>query len=128
MSSVPPPSGRSLFGLEANVAGMLCYAPCCIGLVFSILVAAMEKRQRALRFHAFQSLMLYGVEIAVGIVMWIVGLILAQIAGVLDFLATMVSGMIGLAVLVIQVLLMVKTYNREEIELPVLGDLARKQL
>jgi uncharacterized membrane protein len=128
MGTRPPssPSGPALFGLEPRVAAMLTYAPCCVGLVFSILVAALEKQNRALRFNAFQSLLIHGVIVGLSLILWVVGLVLAAIAGVLGFLSTMVMGMVGLIGLALLVLLMIKTYGGEEIELPFLGETARK--
>jgi uncharacterized membrane protein len=129
MGTRPPqtsPSGPALFGLEQRVAGMLTYAPCCVGFVFSILVAVLEKQNRAVRFNAFQSLLIHGVIFALSLLMWILGLVMAAIAGVLGFLSTMVMGIIGLTGLALLVLLMIKTYGGEDIELPFLGETARK--
>ena len=56
------PSGTNL-GMAPNTAGLLCYAPCCIGLVFSIVAAIVEKQSRFVRFHAFQSLLLHAIAI-----------------------------------------------------------------
>jgi uncharacterized membrane protein len=123
----PPASPRpALFGLASNVASMLAYAPCCIGLVFSIVVAALEKQNRSVRFDAFQSLLVHGAAFALYLVLWLLGWVLAQVAAVLGFLTTMVLGIIGLAQLALMVLLMIKAYGGEEIELPVIGPLARK--
>ena len=126
MGSPTPSSGPALFGLAPNVASMITYAPCCVGLVFSILVAAMEKRNRGLRFDAFQSLFIHGAIFVLNIVLWLLGWVMAQIAAVLGFLSTMVMGIVGLAALALMVLLMIKAYGGEEIELPVIGELARK--
>src|SRR5712692_6313008 len=66
-TSVPPPpplpptgsAGPTNLGLAPNVGALLCYVPCCIGLIFSIVVAVVEKQSRYLRFHAFQSLLFH---------------------------------------------------------------------
>jgi uncharacterized membrane protein len=126
MGTQTPPSGPALFGLAPNVASMITYAPCCVGLVFSIVVAAMEKRNRGLRFDAFQSLFIHGALFALYLVLYVLSLIMVQIAAVLGFLVTMVMGIVGLAGLALQVLLMIKAYGGEEIELPFVGELARK--
>jgi uncharacterized membrane protein len=125
-TQTPPSSGPALFGLAPNVASMITYAPCCIGFVFSIAVAAVEKKNRGVRFDAFQSLLLHGVAFALFLVFWVIGWVMAQIAAVLGFLSTMVMGILGLALLALTVLLMIKAYGGEEIELPLIGDLARK--
>ena len=57
---------KTNLGLEPNIAGLLCYVPCCIGLIFSVVAAIVEKQSRFVRFHAFQSLLLHGVAIVLG--------------------------------------------------------------
>jgi uncharacterized membrane protein len=124
--AVPPGGGRTSLGVDARIGGVIAYAPCCVGLVFSAAAVAMEKQSRSLRFHAFQSLLLHGGLFAVVFVLWIVRFILGYIAGVLGFLITMIIGMVGLAVLAVQILLMLKAHAGEELELPFIGELARK--
>ena len=128
MSHVPsvPPGGGTSLGVAPNVGGALSYAPCCVGLLFSVAVVAMEKHSRFLRFHAFQSLLIYAAAFAVVLVLTVLGMILGSIAGVLGFLVNMVMGIFGLAMLALEVLLMMKAYGGEEIELPVVGEMARK--
>jgi len=123
---LPRSSGPGLFGLAPNVAGMLTYAPCCVGFVFSLLVAGLEKQNRMLRFQAFQSLLIYGIEFAICGVLYVISLIMAQLAGVLGFLTTMIMGMVGLGILAVQVMLMIKAYRNEDSELAGIGELARR--
>ena len=54
-------------GLAPNVAGLLCYVPCCIGFVFSVVAAIVEKQSRFVRFHAFQSLLLHAAAFVLGV-------------------------------------------------------------
>src|SRR5687767_4965637 len=95
MASVPPvpptgpggpPLGSTNLGIAPNVGGLLCYVPCCIGLVFSVVVAIVEKQSRFLRFHAFQSLLLHGAAIALGLVLSVLQAILANIIPFLGLL------------------------------------------
>ena len=68
MAILPAPTVRPTadnLGVAPNVGGMLCYAPCCIGLIFSIVAAIVEKQSRFLRFHAFQSLLFHGADLVV---------------------------------------------------------------
>ena len=57
-TSTPGGSGQTNLGVAPNIAGLLCYVPCCVGLVFAIVAAIVEKQSRFVRFHAFQSLLL----------------------------------------------------------------------
>src|SRR5438477_4059540 len=73
------PGGKTSFmNLDSNVGAMLCYIAnfvCCLGLVLAIVFLFTEKENRFVKFHAVQSLFLAGVQIAVSIVVGIVGLV-----------------------------------------------------
>ena len=120
-----PTPGKTQLGLEPNLAGLLCYAPCCIGLVVSIGAVILEKQNRFLKFHAFQSLLLHGAFLVLWIGLMVAGVVLGSISGMLSMLMLPVQIVIGLAVFALTVFLMVKAYNGEEFKLPTLGDLAK---
>ena len=122
----PRPPGSTQLGVAPNVGGLLCYAPCCIGLIFSIVAVIVEKQSRFLRFHAFQSLFFHGACIVAGIGFQILGLIIGMISGVLALIFHMLVLLLSLGILAAQILLMVKAYNNEEYELPTIGPMARK--
>jgi uncharacterized membrane protein len=121
----PPPAGTNL-GMAPNVAGLLCYAPCCIGLVFSLVAAIVEKQSRFLRFHAFQSLLLHGAFVVIAIVVQIGIMVIGFVSGALAFLASLLWLLVAVAMLGLQILLMVKAYNHEEYALPVIGEMAQR--
>jgi uncharacterized membrane protein len=111
--------------MSSNVAGLLCYVPCCIGLVFSIVAVIAEKKSRFVRFHAFQSLLLHAAAFVLGF-----GLNVVQIAlsaanlpsvGALIYLVQMV---IGVAFLGLAIFMMIKANGGEEFELPAIGPMA----
>ena len=118
--------GETNLGVAPNVGGLLCYVPCCIGLVFSIVVAIVEKKSHFVRFHAFQSLLLHGAAIAVFVALWVVSLVLAMIAGPLALIVTVADAVIGLGLLAVVILMMVKAYGNESYKLPTIGDMADK--
>jgi uncharacterized membrane protein len=124
----PGPSGSTQLGVAPNVGGLLCYAPCCIGLIFSIVAVIVEKQNRFLRFHAFQGLLfhaaLFVVAIAVQILLTIIGFVSAGLA----LIGSMLWLLVLLGMLAAEILLMVKAYNNEEYELPTLGPMARKYM
>jgi|SRR6185436_3216800 len=122
----PPPSGSSgstNLGMAPNVGALLCYVPCCIGLIFSIVVAIVEKQSRFLRFHAFQSLLFHAGLVVLWVGLTILGFILSAIH--LGLIMIPIQLLVGLAVLGLHVLLMIKAYNNEQYELPTLGAMAR---
>ncbi len=122
-----PTPGQTNVGVAPNVGGLLCYVPCCIGFIFSIVVAIVEKQSRFVRFHAFQSLLLTGAAFVVGL-----GIQILQVAvvfmdiGILGFLVWLVGLLVGLGFLGLSIFMMIKANGNEEIELPVIGPLARK--
>ena len=121
-----PTPGKTQLGLESNVAGLLCYMLCCIGFVFSIVVIIVEKQNRFVRFHAFQSLLVHGVAIVVLVAIQVAAIVASMVAGLLGSLLSLLSLVVGLALLALTILLMVKAYNNEEYLLPGVGELARK--
>ena len=122
----PRETGSTNLGVAPNVGGLLCYAPCCIGLIFSIVAVIVEKQSRFLRFHAFQNLLFTGVIFVVSIALKIALMILASISLGLMGILSLLFIPFFLAIIAVQILLMVKAYNNEEWELPVIGPMARK--
>jgi uncharacterized membrane protein len=125
MASSAP--GQSNLGMAPNVGGLLCYVPCCIGLIFSVVVAIVEKQSRFMRFHAFQSLLLHAAALAVSIALQLVQIILGIIhLGAVGLLLGLVGMVIGVGFLGLSIFMMIKANGGEEFALPVIGDMARK--
>ena len=129
MATSTPGGAKTNLGLEPNIAGLLCYVPCCIGLVFSVVAAIVEKQSKFVRFHAFQSLLLHGVFI----VLWIaisgvqIGLSIVGL-GAVSLLVQLLSWVVGIALLGLTIFMMIKANAGEELELPVVGPMARQWL
>ena len=127
MATSTPGGANTNLGLEPRVAGLLCYVPCCIGLVFSVVAAIVEKQSRFVRFHAFQSLLVHAVTFVLAI-----GLNVAQFAlgvvglGFVGLLLSLIGMVVGVAFLGLTIFLMIKANAGEELELPVVGPLARQ--
>ena len=122
-----PTPGQTNLGVAPNVGGLLCYLPCCIGFIFSVVVAIVEKQSRFLRFHAFQSLLLHGVYLVLVIGLYVVQFALALVhLGILGLLVTVVHLLLGLGMFAAMIFLMIKANGNEELELPVIGEMARK--
>ncbi len=120
-----PATGPTNLGVAPNVGGLLCYAPCCIGLVFSVAAVVIEKQSRFLRFHAFQSLLFHGAMFALSIAVQIFLFVLTHISAMLGFIGSLLWLVVGLGFLAFDIFLMVKAYNGEEFEIPTLGQMAR---
>jgi len=100
-------------GLDQNVAGLLCYL---FGWVTGIIFLILEKENKLVRFHAIQSIIVFGFfTVASGILGWI------PIVG--DFF----SAAIGIIAFVIWIVLMVKASQGEKYKVFIAGDIADKQ-
>ena len=100
-------------GINQNVAGLMCYLGWWItGLIFFLI----EKENRFVRFHAMQSIITFGSLTVLSIIFGFMPLlwILMPILGILQ--------------LILWVILMVKAYQGELFKLPMIGDIAEKNI
>ena len=97
-------------GLQENVAGLLCYLGVWVtGIIFLIL----EPKNRFVRFHALQSIVVFGGLTIVGFIF-----------GFVPYFGWMVSVVVPVFGLILWIVLMVKAYQGERYKLPVAGDIA----
>jgi uncharacterized membrane protein len=108
-------------GLADNVAGMLAYVTIIPAIVF-LLIEPYNKR-RFVRFHAFQSIFLWVACVAAGI-----GISMLGILPVIRWLALLLWPLLALVELVVWLLCLVKAYQGQMYKLPIIGDLAEKQI
>ncbi len=99
-------------GLEENVAGLLCYV---LGWISGIIFLLIETENKFVRFHAMQSIIVFGV-------LSIVSFILSWIPHVRWF----GGGLVGALAFILWVVLMYKAYQGERYKLPWAGDQAEK--
>ncbi|MFQ3580679.1 DUF4870 domain-containing protein [Chloracidobacterium validum] len=127
--SVPPGGGNQPgpLGLQPNVASMLAYAPCCVGLIMSIVFVITEKTNRFVKFHSWQGLFFHLSLLAIGILNSLFGTLLGQISGLLSLASYLLGLVIALAGLGLSIFLMLKAYGNETLKLPLIGDAAEKQ-
>ena len=129
--SPAPSSTAGSGGITSNVAAMLSYIPFCfIGLICAILfgfILEPYKKDRFIRFHAWQSLAVHGAFLALWIGWLIVSVVLTAIARVFAMITFPISILLSLGALILMVVLMVKAYSNETFKLPVVGDWAEKQ-
>ena len=104
--------GKSSLGLDANVAACLSYV---FGLITGIIFYVLEKENKFVKFHAMQSIVVFGAVFVLGIILPfipVIGLILLPI--------------VYIGSIVLWILLMVKAYQGETFKLPIAGDIAEK--
>jgi len=139
-SEPAPPSGApggktSFMNLDSNVGAMLCYIlnfVCCLGLVLSIIFVITEKENRFVKFHAVQSLFLAALQIACGIVIGILGLIVTMVLNMihmelLGYLLILGFRFVLFAIfLVLWIMAGIKAYGGQWYKLPIVGEFAWK--
>ncbi len=110
-------------GMQQNVAGLLCYA---LGWVTGLVFYFMEKENKFVRFHAMQSIIVFGGLSIIGglLTLFAMLLLLIPTVGPILFGLLMVFG--SLLVTVLWILLMVKAYQNVRFKVPKIGDLAEK--
>jgi len=109
----PPTNGKTSTGLQQNVAGLLCYV---LGWVTGIVFLLLEKDNRFVRFHAIQSIVVFGAITVADIILRfipIIGWILAWIIGVIG--------------IILWIVLMVRAYQGQMWKAPVAGNIAEQQ-
>jgi uncharacterized membrane protein len=108
------PEAESSTGLSANAAGLLCYVAVWItGIIFVVL----EQKSTFVKFHAWQSIMTFGV------------LTVAQLAlGWIPFIGWILSILIGILMFVLWLILIIQAGTGKMWKVPWAGDWAEKQI
>ncbi|NLD27441.1 MAG: DUF4870 domain-containing protein [Myxococcales bacterium] len=119
-----PSGGGTETGLTPNIAGLLCYICAPItGIIFMLI----EKSNKDVRFHAWQS-MIFGVAYIVAMIaLQIVAAILGMIASVLGIIVGFFVPILMLIAFILWIVCMVKAYQGERWRIPFLGDIAAKK-
>ena len=107
------PEAESSTGLSANVAGLLCYV---LGWITGIIFIVLEKKSTFVRFHAWQSIMTFGV------------LTVAQLVlGWIPFVGWILSILIGILMVVLWLILIIQAGTGKMWKVPWAGDWAERQ-
>jgi uncharacterized membrane protein len=116
--------GKTETGLEPNVAGLLCYVA---GWVSGIVFLLLEKKDKFVRFHAIQSIIVFGAFSVVWIIFGVVrgGSIYFSAHGLWVFFSV-IYWILWVFGMILWIILMVKAYRGEKYKLPVSGNLAEK--
>ena len=118
--------GKTSSGLQANMAALLSYlAGWITGLIFFLI----EKDNKFVRFHAMQSIIVFGAFSALGIVISVLASIAVAIhAYFLLPLIGILSSLLWIVALILWIVLMIKAYQGDKFKLPVVGDIAEKNI
>jgi uncharacterized membrane protein len=126
-ASSPSGTSESSTGLSPNVAGLLCYV---VGWITGIVFVVIEKKSTFVKFHAWQSIMTFGILTVIQIIISMLGALVWTPFGVVSGL-WMVLNVLGIIVWVLTVglwiALMVLAYGGKMWKLPGVGNWAEKQ-
>jgi len=109
----PAGAGTST-GLPPNTAGLLCYIA---GWITGIIFFVLEQRNRFVRFHAAQSIVVFGIITVAGTVL-----------GLIPVVGVGFSWTIGIVGFIVWVIMIVKASSGEWYKLPWAGDVAEKMV
>jgi uncharacterized membrane protein len=104
--------GKTSTGMEQNLEGLLCYV---LGWVTGIIFLILEKDNKFVRFHAIQSIVVFGAYT-----------VLAIILEFIPVVGWIINLLLGIAAFILWIVLMVKAYNGQMYKLPVAGDIAER--
>jgi uncharacterized membrane protein len=108
--------GKTASGLQENIAGPLCYV---LGWVSGLVFYLIETENKFVRFHAMQSIIVFG---TINII-WIVIGVPFNFAYYLHYF---INSILGIATFVLWIILVVKAYQGVMYKLPIAGDLAER--
>jgi len=108
------PKEKTSMGMDQNVAGLLCYL---VGWVTGIIFLVLEKDNKFVKFHAIQSIIVFGAITVVGIIFRFI-----------PFIGGILSWLLWALGFILWIILMVKAYRGEKYKLPVAGAIAENQV
>jgi len=113
---------KTSLGLEENIEGALCYL---LGWITGIVFYLLEKENKFVRFHAMQSILTF-------FPLWILSILFGGWSWFLFWHAwaflVWFSWIIWVVMLILWLVLMIKAYQGEMYKLPIVGDIAEKQI
>ena len=104
--------GKSSTGLDENVAGLLCYV---LGWISGLVFILIEQESKFVRYHAMQSIYIFGAINVVAIVL-----------GWIPVIGNVIAGLLGLLGFILWIFLMIRAYQGKKPKVPWAGDLAEK--
>jgi len=113
-NTVSETSDKTSTGLNPNTAALLSYL---FGWVTGIIFFILEKDNKYVRFHALQSIIVFGVLSVAG-----------SILGWIPFFGWVAGALIGVLTFILWLVLMIKAYQGEKYKIPWAGDFAEKQV
>jgi uncharacterized membrane protein len=105
---------KATFGLEENIASAATYV---LTWVTGIIFILVEKENKTVRFHAWQSILTF---LPLQIIIYIIGWFL--------WMFYFIVWILDLLMLILWLVLIIKAYQGEKFKLPIVGDIAENQV
>ena len=117
---------ESSTGLSANVAGLLCYV---LGWITGIIFIVLEKKSTYVRFHAWQSIMVFGVLTAAHLILSTIlgGIAVATFSPGLAIFASVIGTIIWILIAILWIILVIQAGTGKMWKVPGAGDWAERQ-
>lgn len=115
-----PGSRSATTNLEPNVAGLLCYV---LGWITGLIFILIEKEDQFVRFHAVQSIMVFG-----GLTILSIVLSVLEVIPYIGVLFMVIQILVGIAAFILWVFLMIKAYQGSRYKLPFTGERAERYI
>ncbi|PKM52531.1 MAG: hypothetical protein CVV02_01915 [Firmicutes bacterium HGW-Firmicutes-7] len=114
MANKLDPIGQSSLGMGENIAALLAiiFSP-----ISAIIILVMEKDSKFVKFHAIQSL-------ALAVIIFVANIVL----GFIPILGWIVLLFLNLGVFILWIILLIKSYQGEWFELPLVGKFSMEQV
>jgi uncharacterized membrane protein len=104
--------GKTSTGIQPNVAAFLSYL---LGWITGLVFYLIEKENKFVRFHAFQSLVAFGALT-----------VLLVVLGFIPVIGWALIPIVWIFELILWIVCMVKGFQGEKFKLPIAGDMAEK--
>lgn len=105
---------KQSLGFDENITAMLAYV---LGWISGLAVVLLEKDNNFVRFHAMQSIVVFGALT-----------ILSIMTSVIPFFFWLLVSVVNIIAVVLWIVLMIKSYQHEQFELPVAAEMAKNLL
>lgn len=110
-------------GLDANVAGLLCYV---LGWISGLIFLIIENKSDFVKFHAYQSLLTFAGLAVVNILFSLVRILPGMSFAPVSMLLGLAGVLVGVAALIAWIIGMVQAYQGVRYKFPIVGDMAEK--
>ena len=115
---------KTSVGMDENIEGALCYV---LGWLTGVVFYLIEKDNKFVRFHAKQSILVF---LPLNILSMIFGgwFFFSWHLWMFWWLFSLISWLIWLLTFILWIVLMYKAYKGEKYKVPIVGDMAEKNL